>query len=199
VARVQCETEPAPVRHVIETARARLVSFDVDFLRASLAGERARAEASIGMALPASWPDLPDVLRLRLTQLEAEPALAPWLTRALELKSERRLVGIVGFHGPPGGDWLREFAERGLEFGYSVLAGYRRRGLAFEACQALIAWAVSEHAAREFVLSMSPHNAPSAALARKLGFARVGEWHHAARGLEDVYRLTLPPPAGGAA
>ncbi len=182
---------------MIETARLRLVSLDVEFLRASLAGERARAEALIGMALPASWPDLQGVLRLRLAQLEAAPELAPWLTRAMELTRERRLVGIVGFHGPPGGDWLRKFAADGLEFGYTVCAGEQRRGYAFEASQALIAWAANAHAAREFVLSMSPGNAPSAALACKLGFSRVGEWLHPERGIEDVYRLRLAPPAAG--
>jgi RimJ/RimL family protein N-acetyltransferase len=184
---------------VIETPRLRLVSFDADFLRASLAGERARAEALIGMALPASWPELPEVLRLRLTQLEIAPELAPWLTRAVELERERRLIGVTGFHGRPGGAWLGELAPGGVEFGYTVFEAHRRRGFAFEASAALIAWAAREHDVREFVLAMSPGNAPSIALARKLGFARAGQWRHDLRGIEDVYRLTLPALASGSA
>jgi len=36
--------------------------------------------------------------------------------RAIALRSERRVVGVIGFHGPPGGEWLRELAPGGVEF-----------------------------------------------------------------------------------
>jgi RimJ/RimL family protein N-acetyltransferase len=178
---------------VIETERLRLRTLSPDFLRASLGGERERAQALLGAALPAAWPREPDVLRMRLAQIEEHPHWEPWLTRAIEWRDEGCVVGIGGFHGPPGGEWLAAFAPGGVEFGYTVYEGWRRRGIAFEAAHALIAWAERASAAPSFVLSIAPRNCASIRLARKLGFARVGRWHHAQRGEEHVYRR-----AGGA-
>lgn len=46
------------------------------------------------------------------------------------------MVAEVGFHGPPDGDgWV--------EIGYRVVAGYRRRGFAEEACRGLLDWALA--------------------------------------------------------
>jgi RimJ/RimL family protein N-acetyltransferase len=44
---------------------------------------------------------------------------------------------------------------------------------------------------RHFVLAISPTNAPSLAIARKLGFARTGERIDKERGLEQVLELKL--------
>jgi RimJ/RimL family protein N-acetyltransferase len=181
---------------LIETKRLRLHVFTPEFLRAALDGERARAEVLLGVALPADWPDPDDVhvLRMRLSQLDADPGCGPWLTRGIELAGERRLIGIGGFHAPPGGSWLAEVAPGGVEFGYTIYEPWRRQGFAFEASQGLIEWAAAR-GVTTFVLSISPKNRASRGLARKLGFAKVASWHHELRGLEHVYRLTL----GGAA
>jgi RimJ/RimL family protein N-acetyltransferase len=97
------------------------------------------------------------------------------------------VIGIGGFHGPPGGAWLRDVAPGGVEFGYTIFARDRRRGYAAEAGAALVRWASEEHGVRRFVLSIGPENEPSAGIAAKLGFRRVGEWVHAERGLEHVW------------
>jgi RimJ/RimL family protein N-acetyltransferase len=125
---------------------------------------------------------------MRLAQIERDPALAPWLTRLVVETGASRLVGVAGFHGPPGGEWLREFAPQGVELGYTVFEPWRRRGIAREACAALVSWAFAR-GVRELVLSIDPENEASAALARQLGFAQVGTWRHEVRGLEHVYRL----------
>lgn len=190
------------VGDAIETEHLRLHTMGADFLRASLEGDRERAEALLGLALPRPWPDRPDLLRLRLGQLEADPSWEPWLTRLIELRSARRAIGVIGFHGPPGGAWLAELAPGGVEFGYTVYAPWRRRGFALEASRALVAWAVRTAGVTTFALSMSPANEASIGLARKLGFSRAGSWQHEERGLEDVYRLdvgvsTVPTSAPG--
>lgn len=178
----------------LETARLRLVPLAAGVLRALLCGERERAEALLGAALPEVWP-MPDaVLRLRLSQVERAPADAPWLTRAIVLREATRVVGVAGFHGPPGGDWLRDVAPGGVELGYTVVPADRRRGFAFEACDALLAWAFAVHRVGACVLSIAPDNHPSAALAHKLGFSKIGEWRHETRGLEHIHRRPGAPP-----
>jgi len=171
----------------IETDRLRLPTMGPAFLRASLAGDGARAEALIGARLPAAWSELTPVLRMRLRQLERAPEDEPWLTRAIVLASEARVIGVGGFHGPPGGAWLRDFAPDGVEFGYTIFAGDRRRGYAAEASAALVRWASEQRGVRRFVLSIGPENAASSGLAAKLGFRKVGEWVHEERGLEHVW------------
>ena len=175
----------------IETRRLRLHTMGPDFLRASLDGDRRRAETLSGLTLPEDWPVEPDVLALRLGQLETNPLWEPWLTRMIELRSNKRVIGIMGFHGPPGGDWLQQLAPGGVEFGYTVYPAWRRRGFAMEASEALILWATLTAGVTTFALSMSPENEASAALARRLGFSNVGTWQHEVRGEEDVYRLDV--------
>lgn len=174
-------------RDGIETARLRLAALSPAFLRAALAGRAAEAEALLGARIPEAWSELEPVLRLRLRQLDEAPGLAPWLTRVVVLAREARVVGVAGFHGPPGGEWLRAFAPGGVEFGYTIFPPDRRRGYAAEASRGLMDWAESVHGVRRFLLSIAPDNAISARLAAGLGFRRAGQWVHEQRGLEHVY------------
>lgn len=177
----------------IETQRLQLATMGPAFLRASLAGDTARAEALLDARLPGEWPELAPVLRMRLRQLDDAPGLEPWLTRAVVLAAERRVVGVCGFHGPPGGDWLRDFAPGGVEFGYTIFPADRRRGFATEAGEALVRWASETHGVRRYLLSIGPDNVVSAAVATRLGFRRAGTWVHEQRGLEHVWlRVTEP-------
>jgi RimJ/RimL family protein N-acetyltransferase len=173
----------------IESDRLTLRTMGPAFLRDSLEGDRERAEQHLGLTLPDDWPSQPDVLAIRLGQLEANPEWEPWLTRVMALRSESRVVGLIGFHGPPGGAWLSDFAPGGVEFGYTVYDGWRRRRLATEASRALMAWATRVAGVDTFALSIHARNEASIGLARTLGFAKVGTWYHEVRGYEDVYRL----------
>jgi len=166
-------------------------------LRALLAGQMEAAEGLLGARLPESWDDMTAVFRVRLQQLEDAPRDEPWLTRAVVLEHESRVIGVTGFHGRPGGAWLQDHAPEGVEFGYTIFDGYRRRGYAAEAGEALISWANREHDIRTFVLSIEPGNHASIAVATKLGFRKAGEWVHPERGREFVYLRTveLPPSA----
>jgi len=155
------------------------------FIESLLAGRRAEAEAIADLRLPEGWPDPHDerFLRLRLRQMGEDEAVQPWLARAMVSRDrERRMVGHIGFHGPPDG--------RGMaEMGYTVLPPYRRRGYALEAARAMMAWAAREHGVQLFRLSISPDNAPSLAMAAKMGFRRVGEQIDDEDGLELVFEL----------
>jgi RimJ/RimL family protein N-acetyltransferase len=103
----------------------------------------------------------------------------------------RRVIGSIGFHGPPD--------EGGrLEIGYSVDPDYRRRGFAIEAVRAMFDWALVRHGIHRFVASVSPDNAASLGLIGQLGFGRIGEQMDPIDGLEYVFEARWPPPRNGA-
>jgi [ribosomal protein S5]-alanine N-acetyltransferase len=176
----------------IQSGRLDLVSMSPAFMRASLEGRLAEAENLLGAELPADWPGVrARTLRMRLDDLAANPAARPWLLRAMVLRQpDRRLVGHIGFHDPPGPDGT-------VEVGYSVWPEYQRRGYAYEAVTALFAWAASEHDIRQFVASVGPWNAPSLGLVRKLGFVQTGRQWDDEDGEELVFVLDrcIAPPA----
>jgi RimJ/RimL family protein N-acetyltransferase len=170
----------------ITSRRLDLVSMPVEFMQASLDGDLLRAAELIDAVLPATWPGrAARPMRYRLKQLAANPADQPWLLRAVVLREPvRTVIGYIGFHGPPD-------ARDALEVGYTIDADYRRRGYAFEAVEALFGWATHEHGIRLFIASISPDNAASLALARKLGFHQTGVQWDDDDGEELVFELII--------
>lgn len=169
----------------IHTARLDLISMSPAFIDALLAGRRDEAESEAGLILPDAWPDEDDVafLRLRLDQMGKDPASQEWLARAMVLRTTgRRMVGYAGFHGPP------EQIGR-AELGYSVMPEVQRRGYATEAAEALMDWARRQHGVDRFFVSIGPDNAPSLAMAAKMGFTKIGEQIDEVDGLEYVFEL----------
>ena len=159
------------------------------FLQASLEGNLVEASHLIGLALPDAWPDSVEVLTLRQKQLDADPELQPWLLRAIALRDRRELIGHIGFHTAPGAPYLDPWCPGGVEFGFTVFPPHRRKGYAREASKALIHWALEVHGVERFVLSVSPANHASQALAASLGFLRIGEHEDELDGVEDVLCL----------
>ncbi len=175
----------------ITTERLTLIPMTADFLTASLARETGRAESLLGLTVPEVWYTEMGLMRHRLGQLERDPALLPWLVRAIGLRATGEMVGHIGFHTAPGADYLKAHAPRGVEFGYTVFEPHRRQGLAREAAEALMNWAHTTHGVDHFVLSISPYNEPSQRLAARLGFTKVGSQVDDDDGLEEVYTLRL--------
>jgi ribosomal-protein-alanine N-acetyltransferase len=159
------------------------------FLQASLDGGALRAEAELGAAVPPHWPDIRDILELRLAQICGNPDLQPWLLRAIVLREERIMVGHIGFHDAPGAEHLEPWAPGGVEVGFTVFADWRRRGYAREAVSALMKWAHRHHGVHAFVMTIAPGNHASQALAAGLGFTRVGSHLDAVDGVEDILSL----------
>ena len=173
-----------------------LIPMSADFLRASLRRDTAAAEGLIQASVPMDWPDISDVLAFFLRKLENEPSLEPWLMRGMVLRSSRTMIGHIGFHSAPGADYLQPFSPAGVEFGFTVFPPFRRRGYAREASQALMDWAREVHGVQSFVLSISPDNIASQALAARLGFVRIGSHMDEEDGLEDILerRCSANPP-----
>ena len=175
----------------IYTERLDLVPMTPEFLRASLAGDRERAQELLGMRVPMEWPERPETLERRLRQLEEDPSLQPWLLRAIGLRDEGQMVGYIGFHSKPGEEYLRQLSPGGVEFGYTVSRDFRRRGYAREACEALMQWASANHGVTRFVVSISPSNESSLRLASQLGFTKIGSHVDETDGPEDILERQL--------
>jgi RimJ/RimL family protein N-acetyltransferase len=188
---VPTEAEVVPV---IRTARLELVSMTLPFMESLLAADTAAASAEMGAEVPPNLRDhLEDFLRYRLAQVRADPSIRRWLGRAMVLNDpdgHRRVVGTIGFHGPPDADGR-------LEIGYSVESSYRRRGFAREAIREMLDWASAEHGIRRFVASISPTNEASLALVRGFGFQQTGEQMDEVDGLELVLEADWPNATAG--
>jgi RimJ/RimL family protein N-acetyltransferase len=168
--------------------RLDLVSLSPRVIESVLEGRLEDAGRQLDLRLPGGFPgaDLEGLLRRRLDQMQGDPESQKWLVRALVLREDGTMVGHAGFHGPPGTTGLDDPDK--AEIGYTVFEPFRGRGYATEAAVALMDWAEGEGIHR-FVFSIGPWNAPSLAIARKLGFTQTGERWDEEDGLEHVFEL----------
>jgi RimJ/RimL family protein N-acetyltransferase len=175
--------------HSIETSRLVLRTLPPAALAVLVAGDRAEASRLAGCDLG----DFPDeergIAEVRLKDLAEDPDYLPWSLRAMALKPNLAFVGHFNFHAKPGADYLKELAPGAVELGYFVMPAWRRRGLAEEAALAMMDWARHAHGIGRFVVSIGPWNAASVAMARKLGFARIGSHIDDKDGYEDILAL----------
>lgn len=171
----------------IRTARLDLVTFDPAAIRHLIDGERELAEQTLGLTLPAEFPnadELGSFLPWQLQRMESFPNRREWLARLMVPQSGGDVAGHCGFHGPP------EVIGR-AEIGYTVFSPYRGQGYAKEAAGALVRWAF-EQDQREVFASVSPENAPSLSVVRSLGFTQVGTQQDELDGLELVFVIRAP-------
>ena len=176
---------------VIHSPRLDLIALSPDFLSASLGNNLGSASRLIDLSIPPDWLEVKWLMELRLAKIRAEPALEPWLLRAIGLRETRTMVGFIGFHTLPGAEYLNPYAPGSVEFGYTIFPAYRKQGYASEAAQALMDWATRAHGVRRFVVSISPENEPSLRLARTFGFHRVGTVTDPEDGVEDIFLLDV--------
>jgi ribosomal-protein-alanine N-acetyltransferase len=178
---------------IIHSERLDLIPLTPSVLRALLAGDERGAGEMIGVTPPADWGLPRDLLELRLCQLEEAPELQPWLLRGILLRGEGILAGHIGFHTAPGAEYLADLSQDGVEFGYEILAPWRRRGIATEAIKTMMCWAEEMHGVHRFVISISPENLPSLALAAKLGVRKIGYHVDEIDGPEVIFELQVKP------
>jgi RimJ/RimL family protein N-acetyltransferase len=178
-----------PDWHSIETPRLVLRTLPPAALASLALGDRVQASRLAECDLS----DFPDeerpIAARRLKDVAADPGYLPWSLRAIALKPSLAFAGHFNFHTRPGADYLKDLAPGAVELGYFVMPGWRRRGLAEEAARAMMDWARRAHGVRRFVVSIGPTNAASVAMARKLGFARIGSHVDEEDGYEDILAL----------
>lgn len=161
-----------------------LVRLDVATMAALLDGDLARASSLAGAPLTPYLLDEAWLWRIRHDQLLADPAAADWVARAALV--EGRVVGHVGFHGPPDDAGMVEVA-------YSVDPLVRRRGHARRLLAAALAWAAEVPDVRTVRASISPDNVASLATLAPFGFTLVGDQWDDEDGLELVYERPARP------
>ncbi len=163
----------------------RFVRLPPPVLEALLSGDLAAARTATGAPLT-EWflsDEVTWLWRMRLDQVRADPAAQDWVVRAVVVEPEG-VVGHAGFHGPPD-------ADGAVEVGYTVLPHLRGRGYATAALRALVADAAAVPGVRVVRASVSPDNAASLAVVRRVGFVHVGEQVDEEDGLELVHELRL--------
>jgi ribosomal-protein-alanine N-acetyltransferase len=134
---------------------------------AALPDDRADAERILGCALEPTWPHaaLLGILTAQADMRDGAERYAAW---AIVDRATARVIGDIGFHGPPDADGL-------IEVGYSVEPAWRRRGIAGEALTALLAWVEREPGVRGVTAGCAPGNAASIRLLEAHGFSPTGE------------------------
>jgi ribosomal-protein-alanine N-acetyltransferase len=158
-----------------------------EFIEAALDGRREEAERLLDIDLPHEFPIEAEraFLGLRLRQMREDERFRTWCPHAVVLGGQ--MIGHAGYHGPPGVN--SKHAQDAVEFGYSIYPPYRGRGYATKAATMLMDQARDRAGIQHFVLSVGPHNEPSLAIVRKLGFVRTGEHMDEEDGLELVFEL----------
>ena len=174
----------------IYTERLALLLLTPTFLDAAIRGDQAQAEQLLGVPIPAEWWPVSHYKYERLEQARRNPALEPWLERAIVLRSSPTMVGSIAFHMAPAPEPVRPLGPGGVEFGYTIFPPFRRQGYATEASAALMTWAQQQGVTR-FILSISPQNQPSLRLAAHFGFVKIGEQMDEEDGLEEIYERRI--------
>jgi ribosomal-protein-alanine N-acetyltransferase len=171
---------------VIRSERLELPLLSLGQLDHLAAGDGASVGADLGAILPIPWLDEVRWLAgMRAQQLRLRPADAPWLLRAIILRTPDgglQAIGYLNFHSGPD--------ERGMvEIGYTLLPEARGHGYAIEAVRAAFEWATRSHGIHLFRASVAPDNERSLNLIAKLGFQQVGQQLDEVDGLELVFEL----------
>ncbi len=107
---------------------------------------------------------------------------------AVEEKATGRTIGRAGTHRPVRDDWP------GIEIGWVLDPADWGRGFATEAGRASVQWAFAHHDVAELFSVILPENAPSAAVAERLGFSIVERRivSHFPSAPHDIWRLRRP-------
>ena len=155
------------------TAAVTLRPWPLDAARRLVAGEPATTADAARWHPDYPLPDTVDAVTMLLgahTAMGTLAGLPRWWVH--EIRVDGRVVGDVGFHGPPAAT-----GPAVVEIGYAVVPGLRGRGVATRAVALLLALAWSDGAA-EVLAGTDEDNGASQGVLRRTGFRRrlSGDW-----------------------
>lgn len=166
---------------------------DADALRAWVECDAAELFARTGAVFdePVGTPplfdeDLPSFLE-RMDDAPEDLGWWVWLMRRVE---DGAAVGVCGLGGRPDPDGV-------VSLGYSVYPVHERCGFATEASRALVEWALAQQGVTRVRATVTVDNAPSIAVARKLGMREVARGRDPELGDLVVFEVGNGTTAGG--
>ena len=168
-----------------QARNVRIVHLSGPVFRALAEGDLTTVNALSPVPLSAYFagPDWRSVWRMRLRQVDEDPASAAWVTGVIWDEERQLAVGRAGYHGPPDAAGM-------VEIGYAVDPTHRRRGYARAALEALLHRAANDPRVHTVRVTISPDNTASYRLASQYGFTRVGEQWDDEDGLEVIYEIS---------
>lgn len=153
----------------VRTGRLRLVALDRNLARLETEDTPAFF-AALGASVESAWPpvaiDAPDLAE-RLELLSRRPHEAGWggwiILMGWAPGGLDRAVGVGGFYGPPD-------AKGEIEIGYAMMASFREQGLATEAVEGLLSWALKDKRVKTVKAHTLAHLLASQRVLEKTGF-----------------------------
>lgn len=124
--------------------------------------------ACLGVAPPADWPPehndraTRDWMRDLLARHPDEPGYACWYIIA-----EERLVGVIGFKGPPD-------VEGRVEIGYAIIEPEQRKGYGVAAAARMVEQAFADPRVQVVAAETLPRLTASQKVLTRCGFVHVG-------------------------
>ena len=125
----------------------------------------------------------PGPLPYRIPRVAADPGAAPYLLRLAVLREAGIVVGSSGFHDRPDAAGM-------IEIGLGIAPEYRGQGLATELLHGMWGWVVDQPGVVTLRYTVSPDNAPSQAIIRRIGAAYMGQQIDEEDGPEDIFELS---------
>jgi len=128
----------------------------------------------------------PEILLIRLADLELHPDWERWLLRAVVLRdADAKVIGHCGMQGPP--------EDGRVDIGYTIAPAWRRMGFASEATAELTDYAAQTGEVTRVRLCIAPSNIASQGVARKLGFLATGTRWDDVDGEELTFERVVGP------
>ena len=158
----------------MQTLNINLLPQTPEHLRALLEGADV-FERQFGIRVADGLRDFltgPEVSADFLARLNGSAATDSWKDGfAVAHVADNIIIGLCSFTGPPS-------ADETVEIAYGIAPGYRCRGYAREAAQALIAYAFASRQVRTLRAHTLPEHNASTSVLLKCGFTLIGEVTH---------------------
>ena len=177
---------------VIRTARLELVPLSGSFVDALKRGDRRGAEREIGARVGRWLVNEPShFVQLQLAHLAADAIGMAGLGRAVVLvqaAGSRRVIGSIGFHGPPD--------DRGrLELGCAIDPADQREGYAAEAMKRSSTGRADRHGITRFVVAIPLVGEPGGRVPVEIGFLSAASSEEQLEALEPALEHERPTRA----